>query len=44
MDFTATTTLDSAPIWRSCRVAMRRNPAVCTHAHSKYAGSGSGLF
>jgi hypothetical protein len=34
----------TASIWRSCRVAMRRNTAVRAHAHSKYMGSGSGLL
>ena len=48
MDFNATpislTPSNCVSIWRSSRVAMRRNMAVCTQAHSKHAGSGSGLL
>lgn len=44
MDLNTTPTPLTASIWRSCAVVMRRNLAVCTHAHSKYMGSGSGML
>lgn len=46
MEFYATPapTVLTAPIWRSCLVVMRRDMAVCAHAQSKHAGSGSGLL